>query len=107
MHKIKKTMKVRCIEQIQRGGITFRTGETYTASEINKNWYVVDSIGVESEEFTLHFEEILTKEEAETKAIYVEKKVEQEVLPDLFDEEKTNEEYKETWWDRFMSYVFA
>jgi hypothetical protein len=62
---------------------------------------------VESEEFILHFEEILTKEEAETKVIYVEKKVEQEELPDLFDEEKTNEEYKETWWDRFMSYVFA
>ena len=100
-------MKVRCVEQIQKGGITFRTGETYTASEINKNWYVVDSIGVESEEFTLHFEEIVTEEEAEAKVIYVEKKVEQEVLPDLFDEEKTNEEYKETWWDRFMSYVFA
>ena len=100
-------MKVRCIEQIQRGGITFRTGETYTASEINKNWYVVDSIGVESEEFTLHFEEIVTEEEAEAKVIYTEKKVEQEVLPDLFDEEKENEEYKETWWDRFMSYVFA
>ena len=100
-------MKVRCIEQIQKGGITFRTGETYTASEINKNWYVVDSIGVESEEFMLHFEEIITEEEAEAKVIYVEKKVEQEVLPDLFNEEKTNEEYKETWWDRFMSYVFA
>ena len=100
-------MKVRCIEQIQKGGITFRTGETYTASEINKNWYVVDSIGVESEEFTLHFEEIITEEEAEAKVIYVEKKVEQEELPDLFDEEKTNEEYKETWWDRFMNYVFA
>ena len=100
-------MKVRCIEQIQRGGITFRTGETYTANEINKNWYVVDSIGVESEEFTLHFEEMLTEEEAEAKVIYVEKKVEQEELPDLFDEEKANEEYKETWWDRFMSYVFA
>ena len=101
-------MKVRCIEQIQKGGITFRTGETYTASEINKNWYVVDSIGVESEEFTLHFEEIVTEEEAEAKVIYyTEKKVEQETLPDLFDEEKTNEEYKETWWDRFMSYVFA
>jgi hypothetical protein len=100
-------MKVRCIEQTQKGGITFKTGETYTASEINKNWYVVDSIGVESEEFTLHFEEIITEEEAEAKVIYVEKKVEQEVLPDLFDEEKENEEYKETWWDRFMSYVFA
>jgi hypothetical protein len=100
-------MKVRCIEQIQKGGITFRTGETYTASEINNNWYVVDSIGVESEEFTLHFEEILTEEEAEEKVIYTEKKVEQEELPDLFNEEKTNEEYKETWWDRFMSYVFA
>ena len=100
-------MKVRCIEQIQRGGITFRTGETYTASEINKNWYVVDSIGVESEEFTLHFEEIITEEEAEAKVMCTENKVEQEVLPDLFDEEKTNEEYKKTWWDRFMSYVFA
>ena len=100
-------MKVRCIEQTQKGGITFRTGETYTASEINKNWYVVDSIGVESEEFTLHFEEIVTEEEVEAKVIYVERKVEQEELPELFDEEKENEEYKETWWDRFMSYVFA
>ena len=100
-------MKVKCIEQTQKGGITFRTGETYTASEINKNWYVVDSIGVEREEFTLHFEEMLTEEEAEANVIYTEKKVEQETLPDLFDEEKTNEEYKETWWDRFMSYVFA
>jgi hypothetical protein len=100
-------MKVRCIEQIQKGGITFRTGETYTASEINKNWYVVDSIGVESEEFTLHFEEIITEEKSEAKVMYTEKKAEQEVLPDLFNEKKTNEEYKETWWDRFMSYVFA
>jgi len=100
-------MKVRCIEQTQKGGITFRTGETYTASEINKNWYVVDSIGVESEEFALHFEEIITEEEVEAKVIYVEKKVEQEVLPDLFDEEKANEEHKETWWDKFMNYVFV
>ena len=53
-------MKVSCIEQLQLGGskTTFRTGEEYTGNEVNGHWWIVDSVGISSEDFHLHFEVI-------------------------------------------------
>ena len=60
-------MKVMCTEQLQTKRGTFRAGEEYTGNQINEHWWLVDSIGVETEEFLLHFEVIdgITKKEAE------------------------------------------
>ena len=65
-------MNVRCTESIEKKmqgkSMTFRAGEEYTANTVNKHWYVVDSIGFETEEFGLHFEvleeEVITEKEA-------------------------------------------
>jgi hypothetical protein len=115
-------MNVRCLEQIQKGAVTFRTGEEYTASTINENWYVVDSIGFETDDFHLHFEiveEGLTEEEAsecmgddahQLKSIRW-PEAEIPIVPGLWgDEEKKTqlgEAEKMTIWDRVVDYVFA
>ena len=70
-------MNVRCTETIEKKmqgkSMTFRAGDEYTANTVNKHWYVVDSIGFETEEFGLHFEvleeDIITEEEA-SKAVH-------------------------------------
>ena len=51
-------MKVICTEQLQTRRGTFRAGEEYTGNQINEHWWLIDSIGVETEEFLLHFEVI-------------------------------------------------
>ena len=115
-------MNVRCLEQIQKGAVTFRTGETYFAEVVNKNWYAVDSIGFQTEEFVLHFEVIddeLTEEEASTRVEQVSHQArigslpepEIPIVPGLWDDEekdiKTEEEIKETLWERLMDYIFV
>ena len=67
-----KMIVVRCTEQITVNNITFRTGEEYTAGDVNGRWWIVDSVGFTSEDFNLHFEvmeespsgDVLTEEEA-------------------------------------------
>ena len=115
-------MNVRCLEQMQKGGVTFRTGETYFAGEVNDNWYVVDSIGFTAEDFHLHFEQIcdeLTEEEASARIGQVSHHTrisscpepEIPIVPGLWgDEEKNNDtedEIKESIWDRLMNYIFV
>ena len=111
-------MNVRCTEAIEKKmqgkSMTFRAGEEYTANTVNKHWYVVDSIGFETEEFGLHFEvledDIITEEEA-SKAINrvvhtTPSYPEPEITPGWLDGEEEHEEV-ETWWDKVMNYIFV
>ena len=49
-------MKIVCTEELKTRLMTFRPGEEYIANIINDNWTLVDSVGVSSEDFNLHFE---------------------------------------------------
>jgi hypothetical protein len=109
-------MKVRCLEQIQKSGITFRTGETYTANEVNTHWYCIDAVGFETEEFHLHFEELgeLTEEDASSKIELEYNKtntvrtvvLDSPIVPGLSDEKEEEKEKKETFFDRLVDYIF-
>lgn len=60
---------VLCIERLTMGNFTFREGEAYLANMVNKNYWIVDSIGVSAEDFPMHFEiqeELAKKEDAKT-----------------------------------------
>ena len=115
-------MNVRCLEQIQKGAVTFRTGETYFAEEINENWYAVDSLGFTTEDFHLHFESVgdeLTEEEASARVEQVSHQArigswpepEIPIVPGLCGDEEndieTEEEIKESLWERLMDYIFV
>ena len=71
-----KMTVVRCTEQITVNNTTFRTGEEYTAGNVNGRWWIIDSVGLTNEDFNLHFEVIeeepsggeLTEEEASAPA---------------------------------------
>ena len=49
---------VKCIKDIQTKHQTFKTGETYEASKINENWWLIDTVGVSKEDFAQCFEKI-------------------------------------------------
>jgi len=49
-------LKVKCIEQLQTKHLTFKPGEIYNASQINEDWWIIDSVGVSVENFKLYFE---------------------------------------------------
>jgi hypothetical protein len=95
--------------------VTFRTGETYTASEVNEHWYVVDAIGFETDDFNLHFEELgeLTEEDASAKVdqdpyqtnIIKMPVLDEPIVPGLSDKEDEKEE-KEVFFDRLINYIF-
>jgi hypothetical protein len=94
-------MKVRCIEQLQTKHITFKPGEEYYGSEVNKQWWVVDSVGVETYSFHLHFEVIEKKKPV---VVFTEREASAEVV-----EEKKEEkiEEKPKWYERLRDYIFA
>jgi hypothetical protein len=94
-------MKVRCIEQLQTKHITFKPGEEYFGSEVNKQWWVVDSVGVETDNFHLHFEVIEKKKPV---VVFTEREASAEVV-----EEKKEEkiEEKPKWYERLRDYIFA
>lgn len=115
-------MNVRCLEQMQKGVVTFRTGETYFAEEVSENWYVVDSIGFTTEDFHLHFEAVgdeFTEEEASARIGQVSHQArigswpepENPIVPGLWDDEEkdieTEEEIKESLWEKLMDYIFV
>ena len=117
-------MNVRCTETIEKKmqgkSMTFRAGDEYTANTVNKHWYVVDSIGFETEEFGLHFEvlegDIIMEEEASRAVNEVSHRSisypEPEITPGWLDGDE-EEEYEdeddddETWWDKVMNYIFV
>lgn len=49
-------MIARCIEELKINSFTFRVGESYKAGQVNYEYWVVDSVGVKSENFDMHFE---------------------------------------------------
>ena len=107
-------MKVRCIEQLQTKQVTFRPGEEYTSNEVNKRWWIVDSVGIETEEFNLHFEvledEVITEKEASKvmgETVY--RMVfypEPDITLGWLDGEEEHEDV-ETLWDKVMDYIFV
>jgi hypothetical protein len=97
-------MTVRCIEQIATKHMTFRVGETYEGNEINEHFWIVDSVGIATEDFHLHFEvleekkeEVVITEEEACEPIEEEKKEEvvEETVPK-----------KEKWFEKIRNYIF-
>ena len=106
-----------CIERLEGNGLTFREGETYLANMVNANYWIVDSVGVKSEDFMLHFEVIeeLVEDKASGSTVEVNKKfVEEEKDFKEFlrnfgfkDEDTEEKEEKESILDKIMDYIFA
>ena len=105
-----------CIERFEGHGLTFREGETYLANMVNANYWIVDSVGVKSEDFMLHFEVIeeLVENKTSGSTVEVNKKfVEEEndfreFLKDFgFKENVEEKEDKESILDKIRDYIFA
>lgn len=106
-----------CIERFEGHGITFREGETYLANMVNANYWVVDSVGVKSEDFMLHFEvvEELVENKTSGSTVEVNKKfVEEENDFREFlknfgfkDEDIEEKEEKKSILDKIRDYIFA
>jgi len=105
-----------CIERFEGHGLTFREGETYLANMVNANYWIVDSVGVKSEDFMLHFEvvEELVENKTSGSTVEVNKKfVEEEndfreFLKDFgFKENVEEKEDKESILDKIRDYIFA
>ena len=105
-----------CIERFEGHGLTFREGETYLANMVNANYWIVDSVGVKSEDFMLHFEVIeeLVENKTSGSTVEVNKKfVEEEndfreFLKDFgFKENVEKKEDKESILDKIKDYIFA
>ncbi len=106
-----------CIERFEGHGLTFREGETYLANMVNANYWIVDSVGVKSEDFMLHFEvvEELVEDKTSGSTVEVNKKfVEEENDFREFlknfgfkDEDIEEKEEKESILDKIRDYIFA
>lgn len=106
-----------CIERFEGHGLTFREGETYLANMVNANYWIVDSVGVKSEDFMLHFEVIeeLVEDKTSGSTVEVNKKfVEEEKDFKEFlrnfgfkDEDTEEKEGKESILDKIRDYIFA
>lgn len=104
---------VLCIERLTIGKFSFKEGETYLANKINENYWMVDTVGVKTEDFTLHFEiqedvpSGNTKNNAEisNKKLVEEEEVFKELLKNFggfTDEEE--KPIKKTWWTRIKQW---
>jgi len=108
-----------CIERFEGHGLTFREGETYLANMVNANYWIVDSVGVKSEDFLLHFEVVdeLVEDKTSGSTVEVNKRfVEEENEFREFlknfgfnddDTEEDKKEEKETILDKIRGYIFA
>ena len=107
-----------CIERFEGHGLTFREGETYLANMVNPHYWIVDSVGVKSEDFLLHFEVVEELIENKTSGSttevnkrFVEEENEfREFLKNFgFNDDDTEDkkEEKETILDKIRDYIFA
>ena len=107
-----------CIERFEGHGLTFREGETYLANMVNANYWIVDSVGVKSEDFLLHFEVVdeLIEDKASggtddiNKRFVEEENDFREFLKNFgFNDDDTEDkkEEKETILDKIRDYIFA
>ena len=109
-------MTVRCTEQFKVKNATFRAGEEYIGNVINKEWCVVDSVGIPADDYHLHFEEI--EEVVETKE-FTEKDAcapaherainypEPDILIDWLgedDNKESDDKIKRTLWDKIKEW---
>lgn len=49
---------VKCKKEHQTKHQTFKVGEEYEASKINDNWWLIDTVGVNKDDFTKCFDKI-------------------------------------------------
>ena len=107
-----------CIERFERHGVTFREGETYLANMVNPHYWIVDSVGVKSEDFLLHFEVVEELIENKTsgstdevnKRFVEEENDFREFLKNFGfkdDDTEDKKEEKETILDKIRDYIFA
>lgn len=107
-----------CIERFDGHGLTFREGETYLANMVNPHYWIVDSVGIKSEDFLLHFEVVDELVEDKTSGSttevnkrFVEEENEfREFLKNFgFNDDDTEDkkEEKETILDKIRDYIFA
>jgi hypothetical protein len=110
-----------CIEKFEGHGLTFREGETYLANMVNPNYWVVESVGIKSEDFLLHFEVVDELKEDKisgsttevNKRFVEEEEMFKEILKsfgyddEIEDIENNKLEEKETWLDKLRDYIFA
>lgn len=47
---------VRCKQEYQSKHQTFRINDEYDASKINTNWWLIDTVGVNNDDFLKYFE---------------------------------------------------
>ena len=63
---------INCTKELQTKHITFRKGESYTGNRINNNYWIVDSVGIETKVFEEHFNVLMEdKTGAVTKMVNV------------------------------------
>lgn len=107
-----------CIERFEGHGLTFREGETYLANMVNPHYWIVDSVGVKSEDFLLHFEVVEELIENKTsgstdevnKRFVEEENDFREFLKNFGfkdDDTEDKKEEKETILDKIRDYIFA
>ena len=107
-----------CIERFEGRGLTFKEGETYLANMVNPHYWIVDSVGVKSEDFLLHFEVVEELIENKTsgstdegnKRFVEEENDFREFLKNFGfkdDDTEDKKEEKETILDKIRDYIFA
>ena len=108
-----------CIEKFEGHGLTFREGEAYLANMVNPNYWVVESVGIKSEDFLLHFEVVdelkedkISGSTTEVNKRFVEEENDfKEFLKNFGfsddDTEDKKEEEKESLLDKIRDYIFA
>ena len=64
-------MRINCIKELQTKHITFKEGENYAGNRVNNNYWIVDSVGVETKVFEEHFNVSLETNGAVTKMVNV------------------------------------
>lgn len=56
--KYSEWYKVECTNELQTKYQPFKKGETYEASKINENWWLIDTIGVSKDDFGKYFKKL-------------------------------------------------
>lgn len=89
---------------------TFREGEAYMANNVNEHYWVVDSIGIKTEDFALHFEiqeEVVEREkkinDEVNKRFVEEETIFEEFLENFGEDETLKKEEKYPWYVRWTS----
>ena len=55
-------LTVKCTKELQTKHVTFKNGESYSGNRINDNYWIVDSVGVETKVFEDCFDVIIEGE---------------------------------------------